>query len=55
MRKEFSRYPDLNYRMGRRKFLKSELARHAIFRTAEYQGEPERRARVNIAAELESN
>jgi len=54
VRREFSMYPDLIYQMGRKKFLKSELARDTIFRTVHYRGDAERRARDNIAAEIES-
>jgi predicted metal-dependent HD superfamily phosphohydrolase len=52
VRAEFSAYSDMIYRLGRKKFLKSELARPSIFRTSHFQGAPEHRARENITAEI---
>ncbi|MDX2221824.1 MAG: hypothetical protein SFV21_03680 [Rhodospirillaceae bacterium] len=51
VRREFARFGDFKYRLGRRRFLHGELARPHIFRTADYRRNAEGQARANLAAE----
>ncbi|MCW3127757.1 MAG: hypothetical protein JWO03_3415 [Bacteroidetes bacterium] len=52
VRKEFSIYPDLLYKRGRRKFVDATLKRDRIFLTVAFQNKYENRARINLTNEL---
>jgi predicted metal-dependent HD superfamily phosphohydrolase len=52
IRREYAIYPDFLYHRGRAAFLKGELARPHLYRTASYRERFEAAARTNIAAEL---
>lgn len=53
IRKEYSIYPDLLYKPGRRKVLKHFLELESIFKTSDFRERYEQRAKENIAAELQ--
>jgi predicted metal-dependent HD superfamily phosphohydrolase len=52
VRKEYSIYPDLLYKPGRRKVLQHFLAMPRIFKTDEFFTRYEKQARINLAEEL---
>ncbi|PKV62434.1 HD domain-containing protein [Pontibacter ramchanderi] len=52
VRKEYSMYPDLIYKPGRRKVLKHFLTQKQIYKTAAFQEEFESNARANLKREL---
>jgi predicted metal-dependent HD superfamily phosphohydrolase len=52
VRREYSMYPDFLYRPGRRKVLQHFLDMERIFKTEEFAGKFEERARVNLEREL---
>lgn len=52
IRKEYSIYPDLLYKPGRKKVLNHFLELNSIFKTEYFKEKYEARARENIAAEL---
>lgn len=54
VRKEYSIYPDLIYRPGRKKVLMHFIGMERIFKTDFFRGKYEEVARKNIAAELKS-
>lgn len=54
VRKEYSIYPDILYKPGRKKVLKHFLDMPAIFKTTFFKDRLETAARENIARELES-
>jgi predicted metal-dependent HD superfamily phosphohydrolase len=54
IRKEYSYFPDLLYKPGRRKVLKHFLEMESIFKTKYFQDKYEDQARMNISAELKS-
>lgn len=54
VRKEYSIYPDILYKKGRREVLKHFLAMESIFKTELFQNKYEARARENIQRELQS-
>lgn len=53
IRKEYSIYPDLLYKPGRKKVLKHFLEHDTIFNTAYFKEKYEQQARSNIAAEIQ--
>ncbi|SFN24199.1 Predicted metal-dependent phosphohydrolase, HD superfamily [Chryseobacterium oleae] len=53
IRKEYSIYPDLLYKPGRRKVLNHFLELESIFKTTDFRDRYEQQARENIAAELQ--
>ncbi|SKC75491.1 HD domain-containing protein [Ohtaekwangia koreensis] len=53
IRKEYSFYPDLVYRPGRKKVLEHFLSMDRIFKTDEFSGRYENKARENIFRERE--
>jgi predicted metal-dependent HD superfamily phosphohydrolase len=52
VRQEYSIYPDLLYRPGRRKVLERFLKMDRLFKTAEFHERYEAQARINLAREL---
>ncbi|MGE4514074.1 MAG: hypothetical protein AB7E26_09720, partial [Chryseobacterium sp.] len=54
IRKEYSIYPDLLYRPGRKKVLEHFLKSESIFKTEYFKEKYELRARENILSEIES-
>lgn len=52
VRREYGRFTEEAFRIGRRRFLLKLTGRPRIFITGEFQGEPEKRARRNIREEL---
>lgn len=54
IRKEYSVYPDLLYKPGRKKVLKHFLALERIFKTEDFTVQYEGKARENILAEIEN-
>ena len=52
IRKEYSLYPDILYRPGRKKVLKHFLELESIFKTEHFRDKYEQQARENLAAEL---
>lgn len=52
IRKEYSIYPDLLYKPGRKKVLKHFLDLNSIFKTSYFKEKYEANARLNIAAEI---
>lgn len=52
IRKEYSIYPDLLYKPGRRKVLRHFLEHESIFKTEKFRNQYELQARENIAEEL---
>ena len=52
IRKEYHIYPDIVYRNGRKKVLKSFLEKDSIFKTAFFRKEYESQAKENLIAEL---
>jgi predicted metal-dependent HD superfamily phosphohydrolase len=54
VRKEYSMYPDLHYKPGRRKVLKHFLEMDRIFKTDEFFQLYEKQARENLLHELAS-
>ncbi len=54
IRKEYSIYPDLLYKPGRKKVLKHFLAMEKIFKTDDFQAKYEEQARRNIQWEIDS-
>jgi predicted metal-dependent HD superfamily phosphohydrolase len=54
IRKEYSFYPDLVYRPGRKKVLEHFLSMDRIFKTDEFSGRYENKARENLFRERES-
>jgi predicted metal-dependent HD superfamily phosphohydrolase len=53
IRKEYSYYPDLLYKPGRKKVLQHFLSMDKIFKTDEFFSRYEEQARKNLSAELE--
>lgn len=53
IRKEYSVYPDLIYKPGRKKVLQHFLSMQRIYKTAEFYERYEQPARVNLKEELE--
>ncbi len=53
IRKEYSMYPDLLYKPGRRKVLEHFLSMERIYKTAYFQEMSEGRAKANMKKELE--
>lgn len=53
IRKEYSLYPDILYKPGRKKVLKYFLELESIFKTEHFRDKYEQQARENLAAELE--
>ncbi|MDN3694363.1 hypothetical protein QWZ06_19780 [Chryseobacterium tructae] len=53
IRKEYSIYPDLLYKPGRKKVLKHFLELDSIFKTEYFKEKYEMQARANIAAEIQ--
>lgn len=53
IRKEYSIYPDLLYKPGRKKVLKHFLELNSIFKTDYFKEKYEKQARSNIAAEIQ--
>lgn len=53
VRKEYSMYPDLLYKPGRRKVLRHFLDMHRIYKTDYFYGKLEANARLNLQRELE--
>jgi predicted metal-dependent HD superfamily phosphohydrolase len=54
IRKEYSLYPDLLYKPGRKKVLRHFLELNSIFKTEDFREKYEKRARENIPFEIES-
>lgn len=54
IRKEYSLYPDLLYKPGRKKVLRHFLELDSIFKTEDFREKYEKRARENILFEIES-
>lgn len=54
IRKEYSLYPDLVYRPGRRKVIEHFLAMEKIFKTDEFRNRYENQARKNLFQELKN-
>lgn len=54
IRQEYSKFPDLLYRPGRRKVLKQFLEMSFIFKTEHFRNLHETQARFNIRVELAS-
>lgn len=52
IRKEYSIYPDILYKPGRKKVLKHFLELESIFKTEHFRDRYEQQARENLAAEL---
>lgn len=52
VRKEYSTYPDLVYKPGRKKVLQHFLSQNMIYKTAAFQEEFESSARANLKREL---
>lgn len=52
IRKEYSIYPDLLYRPGRKKVLQHFLAQPALFKTPAFREQYEKQARENLLSEL---
>lgn len=52
VRQEYARYPEAEFRAGRRQVLEGFLARAAIFRTETFRAEAEGAARDNLAREV---
>jgi len=52
IRKEYSLYPDILYKPGRKKVLKHFLELESIFKTEHFRDRYEQQARENLAAEL---
>lgn len=53
IRKEYSIYPDLLYKPGRRKVLKHFLELESIFKTTDFREQYEQQAKQNITTELQ--
>lgn len=53
VRKEYSIYPDLLYKPGRRKFLEQSFAAPVIFHTSEFHSRFDAQARSNMQKELQ--
>ncbi|KFF16842.1 hypothetical protein [Chryseobacterium sp. JM1] len=53
IRKEYSIYPDLLYKPGRRKVLKHFLELESIFKTSDFGERYEQKAKQNLTAELQ--
>ncbi|MGK6341844.1 hypothetical protein ACMGDK_06360 [Chryseobacterium sp. DT-3] len=53
IRKEYTLYPDLLYKPGRKKILKHFLEMESIFKTKHFRNTYEQQARKNIAAEIQ--
>jgi predicted metal-dependent HD superfamily phosphohydrolase len=54
IRKEYSLYPDLLYKPGRKKVLRHFLELDSIFKTEDFREKYEKRAKENILFEIES-
>jgi predicted metal-dependent HD superfamily phosphohydrolase len=54
IRKEYSLYPDLLYKPGRKKVLRHFLELDSIFKTEDFREKYEKRARENILFEIEN-
>jgi predicted metal-dependent HD superfamily phosphohydrolase len=52
IRKEYSIYPDFLYNNGRKKVVQHFLAMENIFKTSLFQGDFEKKARINLKQEL---